>query len=122
MKLACSHGSTALSVMIAVFTCIDFVNDAMAFYDHPYTKALLIINVLLLCLNSFFLLKLKALSPYCFGSGIALAFFMLLGICQSFIDSAPMLFTTFTGHVLTLVFCLVSLVFSVILSYRLCEK
>ena len=107
-----------LSVMIAVFICIDFVNDAMSFFDHPYTKALLIINALLLCTSSFFLWKMKHLNSASFAIGPILALFIIIGTCQSFFDSSAILFDTFAGHILTLLFCAISLLYSLILSYR----
>ena len=52
MKRICSHAATVLSVMTVVFLCIHNVNNAMAFYNHPFTKIILLLLAALLCVNT----------------------------------------------------------------------
>ncbi len=116
LKIVSSHGATVLSVMCAVFVCINFVNSAMSFYDHVYTKTLLLILCLLFFLNVLFLKKEGFLAL-----PLVLLFSLLAAgeafLClYSFFDPYFLLFTHLFGQISALCLCLVCLGVSVSLT------
>lgn len=112
MKRICSHASTILAVMTVVFLCIHNVNDAMAFYNHPFTKIILILLAALLCVNTA---SLGLPGRLC---ALALALAQTALCLFSLWDPAHPLFESLPGLALAWTLTLTNLLLGVLLTVR----
>lgn len=110
MKRICSHAATVLSVMTVVFLCIHNVNNAMAFYNHPFTKIILLLLAALLCVNTASLGLAARICAIALAAGQA--FLCLLSLW----DPAHTLFESLPGLAVAWTVTLTNLMLGVILT------